>query len=158
MTEEQERVRHSLDERRRSADERRGHGRRRPPDLREHRGVDPARVAGPTLGLHPCERVDHRQAVARRGEPLELVVEHAKTRVQGVYVLDMVAHNNDRDRDVFQVGSTEVEETVHYSRPFGTVTLYRAVGCDACNGSGYFGRTAVLECLQIVQDASRLSG
>src|SRR5207247_10464145 len=27
----------------------------------------------------------------------------SKTRVQGVYVLDMVAHNNDRDRDVFQI-------------------------------------------------------
>jgi hypothetical protein len=27
----------------------------------------------------------------------------SKTRVQGVYVLDMVAHNNDRDRDVFQM-------------------------------------------------------
>jgi hypothetical protein len=27
----------------------------------------------------------------------------SKTRIQGVYVLDMVAHNNDRDRDVFQI-------------------------------------------------------
>jgi hypothetical protein len=27
----------------------------------------------------------------------------SKTRVQGVYVLDMVAHNNDHDRDVFQM-------------------------------------------------------
>lgn len=27
----------------------------------------------------------------------------SKVRVQGVYVLDMVAHNNDRDRDVFQI-------------------------------------------------------
>ena len=27
----------------------------------------------------------------------------SETRVQGVYVLDMVAHNNDRERDVFQV-------------------------------------------------------
>jgi hypothetical protein len=27
----------------------------------------------------------------------------AKTRVQGLYVLDMVAHNNDRDKDVFQI-------------------------------------------------------
>ncbi len=27
----------------------------------------------------------------------------SKTRVQGLYVLDMVAHNNDRDRDVFQM-------------------------------------------------------
>lgn len=27
----------------------------------------------------------------------------SKTRVEGVYVLDMVAHNNDRDRDVFQL-------------------------------------------------------
>jgi hypothetical protein len=27
----------------------------------------------------------------------------ADTRVQGVYVLDMVAHNNDRERDVFQI-------------------------------------------------------
>ncbi|HEV3343235.1 MAG TPA: M28 family peptidase, partial [Pirellulales bacterium] len=40
---------------------------------------------------------------------LELVLEKgrrrklARTRVEGVYVLDMVAHNNDRDRDVFQL-------------------------------------------------------
>jgi hypothetical protein len=27
----------------------------------------------------------------------------SRTRVQGLYVLDMVAHNNDRDRDVFQI-------------------------------------------------------
>jgi Peptidase family M28 len=27
----------------------------------------------------------------------------SQTRVQGVYVLDMVAHNNDRNRDVFQI-------------------------------------------------------
>ena len=27
----------------------------------------------------------------------------SRTRVQGVYVLDMVAHNNDRDRDLFQI-------------------------------------------------------
>jgi Zn-dependent M28 family amino/carboxypeptidase len=27
----------------------------------------------------------------------------SKARVKGVYVLDMVAHNNDRDRDVFQI-------------------------------------------------------
>ncbi|HVA51518.1 MAG TPA: M28 family peptidase [Pirellulales bacterium] len=27
----------------------------------------------------------------------------SRTRVEGVYVLDMVAHNNDRDRDVFQL-------------------------------------------------------
>ena len=40
---------------------------------------------------------------------LELVLENgrrrdlSRTRVDGVYVLDMVAHNNDRDRDVFQL-------------------------------------------------------
>ncbi len=27
----------------------------------------------------------------------------SKTRIQGVYVSDMIAHNNDRDRDVFQI-------------------------------------------------------
>jgi hypothetical protein len=27
----------------------------------------------------------------------------SKTRVQGVYVLDMIAHNNDRDKDTFQI-------------------------------------------------------
>jgi Peptidase family M28 len=30
-------------------------------------------------------------------------IDLSETRVQGVYVLDMVAHNNDRDRDVFQI-------------------------------------------------------
>src|SRR5581483_2330094 len=33
------------------------------------------------------------------GKTLDL----AKVRVQGVYVADMIAHNNDRDRDVFQM-------------------------------------------------------
>ncbi len=27
----------------------------------------------------------------------------AKTRIEGVYVMDMIAHNNDRERDVFQI-------------------------------------------------------
>jgi hypothetical protein len=33
------------------------------------------------------------------GDPVDL----SKTRVQGLYVSDMIAHNNDHDRDVFQI-------------------------------------------------------
>ena len=29
----------------------------------------------------------------------------AKTRVEGVYVMDMIAHNNDREKDVFQIAA-----------------------------------------------------
>jgi hypothetical protein len=35
------------------------------------------------------------------------VVDVSQVRVAGVYVLDMIAHNNDRDRDVFQIAAGE---------------------------------------------------
>ncbi len=35
-----------------------------------------------------------------------------------------------------------------------TITVYKAVGCEACNGTGYFGRTTVLE-LMPMNDAIR---
>ena len=31
----------------------------------------------------------------------------------------------------------------------GPVTLHRAVGCEACGGSGYSGRSAIIELLEI---------
>ena len=34
--------------------------------------------------------------------------------------------------------------------------LYRGVGCEVCNGSGYFGRTLVYECLMVDRELSRL--
>jgi hypothetical protein len=43
----------------------------------------------------------------------------AKTRVEGVYVMDMIAHNNDRERDVFQIApgtgrqSMQLAEVAH---------------------------------------------
>lgn len=40
----------------------------------------------------------------------------AKTRVQGVYVLDMVAHNNDRDCDVFQICPGTSRESMWLAR------------------------------------------
>jgi hypothetical protein len=36
----------------------------------------------------------------------------SKTRIQGVYVLDMVAHNNDHDRDVFQIAPGTTRESM----------------------------------------------
>jgi hypothetical protein len=36
----------------------------------------------------------------------------SKARIQGVYVLDMVAHNNDRDRDVFQIAPGTVGQSL----------------------------------------------
>ncbi len=36
----------------------------------------------------------------------------------------------------------------------GTITFFKAAGCDACNGTGYFGRTTVLE-LMPMNDAIR---
>jgi general secretion pathway protein E len=39
--------------------------------------------------------------------------------------------------------------------PYGEpVTLYRAVGCELCRGTGYLGQTAVLELL-VMSDAIR---
>ncbi|HEY6324792.1 MAG TPA: M28 family peptidase, partial [Thermoanaerobaculia bacterium] len=37
------------------------------------------------------------------GDDLEGWLDLSETRVQGLYVLDMIAHNNDRERDVFQI-------------------------------------------------------
>jgi Zn-dependent M28 family amino/carboxypeptidase len=50
---------------------------------------------------HLCQRVVEGNLAVRTadGKSHDL----SKTRVAGVYVLDMVAHNNDRDRDVFQM-------------------------------------------------------
>lgn len=50
---------------------------------------------------HLCERLVERQMRIRlaNGRWRDL----SRTRVEGVYVLDMVAHNNDHDRDVFQI-------------------------------------------------------
>jgi general secretion pathway protein E len=36
----------------------------------------------------------------------------------------------------------------------GAITFFKAVGCEACNGTGYFGRTTVLE-LMAMNDAVR---
>ena len=36
----------------------------------------------------------------------------ARTAIQGVYVLDMIAHNNDRDRDVFQISPGASRESM----------------------------------------------
>jgi hypothetical protein len=50
---------------------------------------------------HLCQKLVERNLciVLPDGEERDL----SKVRAQGVYVLDMVAHNNDRDRDVFQI-------------------------------------------------------
>jgi len=38
----------------------------------------------------------------------------------------------------------------------GPVTLYRAAGCDACGHTGYSGRSAILEILQVSDELRRL--
>ncbi len=50
---------------------------------------------------HLCQRLveGNLQIRLTSGEMHDL----SQARVQGVYVLDMIAHNNDRDRDVFQI-------------------------------------------------------
>jgi hypothetical protein len=50
---------------------------------------------------HLCQRLVERNLTIK----LDAKQEHdlSKVRIQGIYVLDMVAHNNDRDRDVFQM-------------------------------------------------------
>lgn len=50
---------------------------------------------------HLCQRVVEGALKLRL--PGGKLHDLSRTRVQGVYVLDMVAHNNDRDRDVFQI-------------------------------------------------------
>ena len=46
---------------------------------------------------------------------------------------------------------TEVVEQfgLRQHRPTGEITLYRACGCEACNGRGYLGRTVVMEALKM---------
>jgi hypothetical protein len=48
-----------------------------------------------------CQRLVERSLKLRMADGRQRDL--SRTRVQGVYVLDMVAHNNDRDRDVFQI-------------------------------------------------------
>ena len=36
------------------------------------------------------------------------------------------------------------------------ITLYRAVGCDECNGTGYVGRVGILELLVMSESLRRL--
>ena len=50
---------------------------------------------------HLCQRLIEGTLQLHMGGGKQLDL--SKTRVQGVYVLDMVAHNNDRDRDIFQM-------------------------------------------------------
>jgi len=50
---------------------------------------------------HLCQRLIERSLKLRVAGGPE--VDLSRTRVRGVCVLDMVAHNNDRDRDVFQI-------------------------------------------------------
>jgi hypothetical protein len=52
-----------------------------------------------------AERLVNRSLALR--VPDGRVVDVSGTRVRGVYVLDMIAHNNDRDRDVFQIAPGE---------------------------------------------------
>jgi hypothetical protein len=57
---------------------------------------------------HLTERFVERNLKIRVGK--DKWKDLSRTRIQGVYVLDMVAHNNDRERDVFQIApGTEPE-------------------------------------------------
>ena len=56
-------------------------------------------------GLHGCAPPG---AVAGRGRsscihPGKKALDLSEVRIEGVYVMDMIAHNRDRDRDVFQI-------------------------------------------------------
>jgi hypothetical protein len=51
---------------------------------------------------HLCQGVVER-SLRMRLAGTKKTKDLSKVRIQGVYVLDMVAHNNDRDRDVFQI-------------------------------------------------------
>ena len=67
------------------------------------------------------ERCRIRLADGRWQEPV------ARPAVEGVYVLDMVAHNNDRDRDIFQISpgagrqSLRLAEQAHAANASGTL-------------------------------------
>jgi hypothetical protein len=54
----------------------------------------------PSLSLAPAPALANTAGAAAAAETW---TDLSATRVQGVYVLDMVAHNNDRRRDVFQI-------------------------------------------------------
>ena len=76
----------------------------RPSGLRRLAG--PSYRRGVPLRLHGrpalCQQlVKARSKCVCRSE--QTACDLSGVRVQGVYVLDMVAHNNDRDRDVFQI-------------------------------------------------------
>jgi hypothetical protein len=59
---------------------------------------------------HLCQALVDKKAVLHtpQGQEHDL----SGTRVQGVYVMDMIAHNNDRDRDVFQIAPGTSRESM----------------------------------------------
>jgi hypothetical protein len=63
---------------------------------------------------HLCRCLRDRSVLLHRqeGKPLDL----SATKVKGAFVLDMVAHNNDRARDVFQICPGSGEESMALAR------------------------------------------
>ena len=75
--------------------------------------------------------------------------------VNGVLAQRLVRVLCEHCREPFQPGDELVEELdlARLCEP-GAITLYRPVGCEACDGSGYRGRTCILELL-VMSDAVR---
>jgi hypothetical protein len=65
-------------------------------------GTLKVRLAGERRGLSPPWDSDHGGLTPRRS-PDGPIKDLGKVRIKGVYVSDMIAHNNDHDRDVFQI-------------------------------------------------------
>ncbi len=75
--------------------------------------------------------------------------------VNGVLAQRLVRVLCDRCREPYTVGPELAEELgIGRIAGSGDQTLFRPVGCDACEGSGYRGRTCILELL-IMSDAVR---
>jgi general secretion pathway protein E len=74
--------------------------------------------------------------------------------VNGVLAQRLVRRLCPRCRETYAPLPELVAETGLGRLAGGPVTLYRPVGCDECNGTGYRGRTAVMEIL-VMDDAIR---
>ncbi len=75
--------------------------------------------------------------------------------VNGVLAQRLVRVLCDRCREPYTVGPELAEELgIGRIAGSGDQTLFRPVGCDACEGSGYRGRTCILELL-VMSDAVR---
>jgi hypothetical protein len=75
----------------------------------------------------------------RRGKPLDL----SGTKIEGVFVLDMVAHNNDRGREIFQICPGSGRESMSLATTAHEANESWNASVDAWNAKRVLGRPPI---------------